>query len=518
MLKALVALLASWLLILAVLLSPPPSLAATMDEATRPSTQAFQDLVWRCNPGPQREMLFGLLGRVKEIMWGGAKGGGKSAVIGPKAMQHVSEHPEHARILILREDYPQLADLMDKMEPQCRAMGGVWNEAKKTWTFPEGAKLRFGHLSKGVKPYWGQEYTLIIVDEVTRCIATQKDYIMLRSSLRNGHGIKGQIIILTNPGGPGHIWVKKRFKDGALPNVIQRDKKGRERVFIPANLRDNPHLPEEYKDELLDLPEAEARAFVEGDWDAFDGEVFRLDQGVHIITWEGFNKRYGLEPGNRAMPAEWRRYRVYDHGYRRPGACYWIAVDTWDCAWVYRELYTVAHDKDGEPIPNEGAKFEPREVARKIARASDGEKITASWTGPDLFFEVRQDQAGGVKLCTHFEAEGIYFQAWTAGPGSRIAGKNALHQRLARVRDAEGKPTGLPMLCFIEEECPHAIRTIPTLVYDKHVVEDVDSAGEDHSYDAVKGFVVMNPMPTAPSKEAPPKWASNRPGGDSRVG
>src|SRR3954469_19296749 len=96
-------------LLWSILVTPAPALASP----------PMRDLVWHCNPGPQRDMLFGELGRVREIMWGGAKGGGKSAVIGPKALQHINEHPCFARVLILREDYGQLLDLMDKMAPQC---------------------------------------------------------------------------------------------------------------------------------------------------------------------------------------------------------------------------------------------------------------------------------------------------------------------------------------------------------------------------------------------------------------
>ena len=46
------------------------------------------------------------------------------------------------------------------------------------------------------------------LDALKRFIKTIKDYNKLRSSLRNPHGIPGQIVGLTNPGGPGHGWVK----------------------------------------------------------------------------------------------------------------------------------------------------------------------------------------------------------------------------------------------------------------------------------------------------------------------
>lgn len=485
----------SWSILVTPVLAIPPCPVTTMAEHA--STVAYRDLVWRCNPGPQRELLFGELGRVREIMWGGGKGGGKSAAIGPKALLHVDEHPVHARVLILREDSGQLTDLMDKMEPLCIAAGGKFNASKLTWKFPDGARIRFGHLVKGVAPYWGQEYTLIIIDELTRCMKTLAEYKKLRSSLRNPHGIQGQIIGLTNPGGAGHVWVKAYFKQ-APPNTIHRDAKGRERVFIPALLSDNPHLPVEYRDELNEMGEAERKAYAEGDWDAFEGSVFRLVKGVHVLTWADFKEKFGSE----RPPADWKRFRSYDHGFAAPGASYWYSVNHAGQAIVYRELYTVAYDKDRLPIPNKGSSTPPRDVAKMIALRSEGERYDASWTGRDLFDEVRGDHGGGLTLATHFAAEKIFFTAWTTGPNSRIAGKQALHQRLAYEVGADGNLVREPGIIFIEEECPHVLRTLPTLEYSKTQPEQVDDQGEDHAFDSIAGFCKMNPW-APPTKEKP---------------
>lgn len=473
----------------------------------------MREIRFRANKGPQREFLFGALGRTREVMYGGAKGGGKSAAIGPKVHIHIAEHPEHARVLILRENFGDLADLMDKMHAQCEAVGGRWNETKKTWTFPQGAKIRFGHMDRGVRPYWGHEFTMIIVDEVTRCIKTERDYLMLMGSLRNAHGIPGQMIVLTNPGGEGHAWVNARFRN-VPPLTIQRDEKtGLERVFIPAKLSDNPHLDNDsdegraYRAILEQLPEAEREAYLEGNWDAFQGKVFKLVPGVHIVTWAQFNEHYGLPADNRKVPADWLKYRTYDHGYAHPGACYWYGVDYQGRAVVYRELYTIANDRDGQPIPNEGAKLPPQTVAQAINEYSSGEKYAASWTGPDLFNEVRQDQAGGVKIATHFEREGIYFTAWSAAPGSRVAGKQALHQRLHFVMGEDGKPKEWPGLVIIAGEAPHLVRTFSALEYSKQNPEIWDKTSEDHAADSVTGFCKMNPwappVPQAKKKRAP---------------
>ena len=440
------------------------------------------DLVWTANKGAQEDLVFDAIGQTREILFGGQKGGGKSGAIPALALGHVNDNPTHSRVLILRETFGELDDLIDMMRDFCLAAGATWNEQKKVWTFPCGGKIRFGHLGDGCRPYWGREFSLIIIDELTRCIETERDYMMLLGSLRNSKGVPCQVIAMSNPGGKGHAWVKARFKDAAPPRTIIKDERtGLERVFIPAGLKDNEHnLGPEYRLNLEQLPEAERDAYLNGNWDAFEGRIFKLLPGIHIWTWAQFNQRNGLPEDNRAIPSEWLRYRTYDHGFARPGACYWYAVDHEGRAFIYRELYTVARDSRGGFVADDGAKLPPRDVAIAIRDMSQGEKYAANWTGPDLFNDVRQDQAGGVKIATHFEAEGIFFTAWRVGDGSRIAGKQALHQRLSFESGEDGSPLTWPGLVILDDAAPHLCRTLPALEYSKSQPEIWDKTSEDH--------------------------------------
>ena len=478
----------------------------------------MSELRWRVNEGAQRDFVLGELGQVREILYGGQKGGGKSAAIGPKAYLHIARNPGVARVLILRETFDDLTDLMDKMSPQCEAQGAVWREQKRTWTFPCGSKIRFGYV-KGKRasaakrnPYWGQEYTLVIIDEVTRCISSEVEYLELLGSLRNSHGVAGQVVLMSNPGGAGHNWVKARFM-GVPPRTVHTDPAtGLERVFIPASLDSNPHLPREYRLTLEQLPEAEREAYLNGNWDAFEGRIFKLVPGVHLWTMAQFKERTGHD----AIPASWLRYRAYDHGFARPGACLWIAVDEDGRAYVYREYYTVEKDNQGRVVPNSGSRTEPRKVAARIAELSEGESYAASWTGPDLFYEVRQDQAGGAKVASHFQAEDLHFTAWRANAGSRLAGKQALHQRLAYETGEDGEPTSWPGLVILDGAAPHLARTLPALEYDPHDVELWDSDGEDHAPDALMGFCKMRPWsPLKPKEHDPLADIRRRAGGGS---
>jgi hypothetical protein len=62
------------------------------------------------------------------------------------------------------------------------------------------------------------------------------------------------------------------------------------------------------------------------------------------------------------------------------------------------------------------------------------------------------------------------------GNDSRLAGKNAIHSRLALRGD------GLPSL-IVFRTCKNLIRTLP---YSNNHPEDVDTDAEDHAYDALR--------------------------------
>src|SRR4249920_1023013 len=83
----------------------------------------------------------------------------------------------------------------------------------------------------------------------------------------------------SNPGNIGHGWVKKRFIDPEQEgHVIIHDlRTDTKRMYIPSSIRDNEYLMKNdpgYLNRLENLPEAERRAKIYGDWEAFTGQVF----------------------------------------------------------------------------------------------------------------------------------------------------------------------------------------------------------------------------------------------------
>ena len=91
---------------------------------------------------------------------------------------------------------------------------------------------------------------------------------MLRSRHR-WPGIKDtKFIAGCNP--LGEAWVKNMWVKRLFP---PDEKEQYEFVYVPALPTDNPHLPQEYYKSLESLPETQRKAYLEGNWDAFDETI-----------------------------------------------------------------------------------------------------------------------------------------------------------------------------------------------------------------------------------------------------
>lgn len=196
-----------------------------------------------------------------EAFYGGAAGGGKSDALLMGALEHV--HVPGYSALLLRRTYPDLAlpgAIMDRAHDWLQGTGARWNGQDKRWTFPSGATLTFGYLDteKDKYRYASAEFQYIGFDELTQF--PEAWYRFLLSRLRRAGGLQVPLRARAagNPGGIGHAWVKRRFVDA--------DTRA-ERVFVPANLADNPHLDAaEYRKSLAQLDEATRRQLEEGIW------------------------------------------------------------------------------------------------------------------------------------------------------------------------------------------------------------------------------------------------------------
>lgn len=196
-------------------------------------------------------------------------------------LQHVDQ-PRYAG-LALRRTYVDLSRpgaLMDRAADWLRPTGAQWSEAKKTWRFPSGATISFGHLETEADKYnyQGAELQRICFDELTHFSETQ--YLFLQTRLRRANGIKvvPSSRAGSNPGGLGHDWVFKRFID---PNTADPTVQ-----FVPAKVRDNPHVDAEEYLRTLSKVDATTRAqLAEGIWVRDSGgQLHSFDRARNLVT------------------------------------------------------------------------------------------------------------------------------------------------------------------------------------------------------------------------------------------
>jgi predicted phage terminase large subunit-like protein len=199
---------------------------------------------------------------VSEILYGGAAGGGKSDWLLMEALRYVSVPGYNA--LLLRRTFPQLSQadgLIERSKEWLYSTPAKWSEGKRTWTFPSGATLMFGHmqLEDDRLQYQGGAFQMVGYDELTHFSEGQYTYLFSRLRRLEGVELPLRMRAASNPGGVGHDWVRKRFLLEPNDN----------RLFIPSKIDDNPYLDrEEYELALQELHPYEREQLLSGNWDA----------------------------------------------------------------------------------------------------------------------------------------------------------------------------------------------------------------------------------------------------------
>jgi phage terminase large subunit-like protein len=238
-------------------------------------------------PTPPQAHFLGMHSRVdtaevSEGLYGGAAGGGKSEALLMGAAQYVEE-PTFAGIMFRRThtDLAQPGALMDRAMGWWIPAGAHWDGMNKIFRFPSGAKVAMAYLSKPFDHlrYQGAEYQYTAWDELTQWpTSAQYEYVGL-SRVRRVRGVRIPLRTLsaTNPGGPGHDWVRERFIGGVDP--LTGETVPALRPFVPARIADNPHLDQEaYVRGLMMLHPTERARLLAGDWDAREpGDYFRRE-------------------------------------------------------------------------------------------------------------------------------------------------------------------------------------------------------------------------------------------------
>ena len=480
---------------------------------------------WQPHPGPQEDFC----GRGEfEVFFGGAKGPGKSDCLIMEATRNYQI--PWFKALVLRRTFPRLQEIIDRCWKLYPKLGGIYRAGEHRWYFESGATITLGHVQheEDKRNYHGKEFYFVGFDELTEF--TQGQYFFIMANVRRAKPEPAlQIMSTSNPGGPGHVWVKEYFVDVCTPTekieytggdgeVHERyvpktyidPVTGMSRCFVPATVYDNPSIMVNdplYVKRLEALPELEKMRFLHGVWDIFEGQVFtELTQPVH-----------GCDPFE--IPPEWEKFCAFDWGYSRPWAMFWFAVDFDGVLYLYREYYGA---QDYEPWlagrterPNwdKGPRQTNIEICRKINEL-EKEKVNYRVADPACWSPTKlrgSNKNFGPSFIEDARNEGLFF---LKADNDRIRGIQQIHQRL-RVEEEVDPNTGeiqdeYPMFQAFTS-CKRWWGEMQSLYEDPKNPEDVDTDQCDEGYDCFRYACMSRPIiPKRQPKEHPGTFQAER--------
>jgi hypothetical protein len=156
-------------------------------------------------------------------------------------------------------------------------------------------------------------------------------------------------------------------------------------------------------------------------------------------------------------------------------------------------LYKIREAYGCTETPSTGIKEHPAQIAERISMMEREDPLLKGKTVYGIADPSIWDKSRGESIAEMMEKAGVY---WRPGDNQRIAGKAQMHYRLAF--DNEGVP-----MFYVFRSCKHTVRTLPSLVYDDTHVEDIDTDGEDHIYDADRYLMMDHPIPPREHHQIP---------------
>jgi hypothetical protein len=390
-------------------------------------------------PEPKQELFLSIPTTIKEAFYGGGAGSGKSDVLLLYGIVHRwHEHPKFKQVF-MRRTYPELRnEIIPRSRELYRKFGATLNKTEMCWTFPrpdqyggtgghnEGAMIFLGHCENedDVHQYDTMQINLFTPDELTSITEWIYLYVGFQRVRSPVPELPAIIRAAGMPGGIGHTWTYKRFiKPAPKGGKIIIGRGGNKRIYIHSTLEDNKHIDPTYKQSLQGITiEAERKAKLLGDWDAYQGQVFD----------EFRDRKFEDEPVNALhvipefdIPQWWPRIVVGDWGF---AAMTWIgyaAISPSKRVYIYREQYW---------------------VKTKIAEWAPHVKLYIDKESPRLIrFCKSAGQERGQEHTIQQQIEdelGQSVELSNNTPGSRIAGKLLIHEYL-RWKPKEVNPTEL---------------------------------------------------------------------------
>lgn len=445
-----------------------------------------------------------------EVLYEGTRGVGKTDALIMDFGQHVGQgFGESWRGILFRQTFPQLEDVISKTKkwfpkiwPEAR-----YNEAKSFWQWPTGERLMLRQFDKP-DDYWkyhGHEYAWIAWEELCNWVTDEGYKRMMSTSRSTMKGMPRKVRATTNPYGPGHNWVKRRFRlpgSQFIPITDSVDEMGNvepTRVAIHGTVYENKLLMEADPGYIQRISaaarnQAERRAWLNGDWDIVAGGMFDdiWDKRVHVLP--------NLLP---YLPKGMRIIRSFDWGSSHPFSVGWhLLADGSDIVTPDRTIYTVPGDMiriaewyGCEPgKTNVGMRLLATQVSSGIVRREYEMGIHGRVKPGPADSQIYAEENGesiGVQMARPVRIDGkkfpgVRFTRADKRPGSRKTGWELMRTRLANAKIDEETGVRENAGYFICENCISFQETVPVLPRSDIDPDDVNTDAEDHIADEVR--------------------------------
>lgn len=485
-----------------------------------------KNVIWRPMPGSQEAFLAST--PIFEVLFEGTRGGGKTDSLLMSFCMHVDKGYGAAwKGILFRQTYKQLTDVISKTK---KWIPQIWPQAKfnhseHTWTWPTGEQLLLRQFAKesDYDNYHGHEYPWIGWEELCNW-PNDKGYKKMMSTCRSSQkGMPRMCRATTNPSGPGHNWVKNRFKPQSLNMVVRKDIMDEDGAKEPARLSIKSHIDEnivlleadpEYKQKIAASAdnEAQKKAWLDGSWDIVSG-------GMFDDVWD---PKYNVVlPFD--IPGNWKITRSFDWGASKPFSVGWWAVSNGedvqlrDGSWrstirgdVFRirEWYGCHNNK-----PNEGLNILASEIAEGIVqremewgwreRGTTWCRVKGGIADSQIFAAengncIATDMKVKVRLDDGNKYPGIMWSPADKRPGSRVTGWTQVRQRIRNAGPNQKLGPDNEVIAvfprekaalFVFPNCTAFIETLPVLPRDEKNPDDINTEAEDHVADEVRYFI-----------------------------
>jgi hypothetical protein len=441
-----------------------------------------------------------------EVFFGGSRGGSKSHALAYDAafkwrksdgggVKVSIDYPEY-RALLVRRKY---VDIEMNFKPICDSLyvpyGAYWKERERCYIFPSGAKIILAHCdNRGeVDKYVGGNFHYLGIEEANQFPESWIE--MIKSSVRSANPeLVPYKRYTSNPGGVGHLWLKRYFYDKCPPVIngsvhndkygvdypnmetggVYVDEYGNTRKFIPALVFDNPSLLDNdvgYVRNLMSIKDPVLKdMWLFGSWDvqvgAFFGEWNRL---YHVVSGDEFRENWKRDRG------KYRIFRWIDYGTSNPFVCLFAAVD--------KDGYVIVFDEVSHT--NMSVSVQADMINERMLQWDlEEDDVFLTIVDPAMKIKSLEYEDTPVSPVRMYENKGMRNIMY--GNNRRISGAMVVRDFL-HVPD-DGKPR-----CVFTDYCRGCIETIPELVRSLNNPEDVDTQGDDHWYDSVRyGLVYVS--------------------------